>query len=147
MKIASGSAVRAQRLVLDTNVWLDWLVFRDPSLTGLKSALEAGRAQIVIDAACLAELERVLAYPLGRHTLDVAGRASALGECRRICEVIDTRREQLHALPRCSDPDDQKFLQLAASAGADTLITKDEALLKLRRRTPFQVVRPRDGGW
>ncbi|MGI4857360.1 MAG: PIN domain-containing protein, partial [Janthinobacterium lividum] len=37
-------------------------------------------------------------------------------------------------LPRCSDRDDQKFLELAARSGAHWLVTKDKALLKLARR-------------
>jgi len=38
-------------------------------------------------------------------------------------------------LPVCTDRDDQKFLELARDAGADILITKDKALLKLARKT------------
>jgi len=34
-------------------------------------------------------------------------------------------------LPRCEDPDDQKFLELAWHAGARWLVTRDKALLKL----------------
>jgi predicted nucleic acid-binding protein len=39
-------------------------------------------------------------------------------------------------LPVCSDKADQKFLELARDAGAEVLITKDKALLKLARRRP-----------
>ena len=137
----SGSRSVPQRVVLDTNVWLDWLVFRDPSIALLQSAVAEGRAEVVIDAACLAELERVLAYPLGRHTLDAAGQASALEECRRIAVVIEMPGALLQALPRCRDPDDQKFLALAAAAGVEALLTKDAALLALKRRTPFSILR------
>jgi predicted nucleic acid-binding protein len=38
-------------------------------------------------------------------------------------------------LPRCSDRDDQKFLELARDAKANILLTKDKALLKLARKT------------
>jgi predicted nucleic acid-binding protein len=38
------------------------------------------------------------------------------------------------ALPRCSDPDDQKFLALAQDAAADWLLTRDKAILRLKRR-------------
>jgi len=48
------------RLVLDTNVWLDWLVFREPSLEPLRRAHAEGKVEIAIDAECEAELERVL---------------------------------------------------------------------------------------
>jgi predicted nucleic acid-binding protein len=37
--------------------------------------------------------------------------------------------------PRCTDTDDQKFVDLALDAGAQWLITRDRALLKLARRT------------
>jgi predicted nucleic acid-binding protein len=38
-------------------------------------------------------------------------------------------------LPRCGDPDDQKFLELALASGARWLLSKDNELLKLDRRT------------
>jgi predicted nucleic acid-binding protein len=47
-------------------------------------------------------------------------------------------------LPRCKDRDDQKFLELAARCGANILVSKDKALLKLRGRTTlgFQILKP-----
>ena len=51
-------------------------------------------------------------------------------------------------LPRCSDPDDQKFVVLATQVGARWLVTRDRALLKLRRpmgRMGVEVVTPE--GW
>jgi predicted nucleic acid-binding protein len=46
-------------------------------------------------------------------------------------------------LPRCADPDDQVFLEAAAAACADYLVTKDRELLELgRRKLPFQIVSP-----
>ena len=50
-------------------------------------------------------------------------------------------------LPRCSDPDDQKFLTLALDAAADWLLTRDKVLLNLNRRLKtagFRVVSPSD---
>ena len=134
------------RLVLDTNIWLDWLVFHDSSLLYLKRAHAEGKTEIVIDAACEAELERVLAYDLARHTLDAAGQAAALAECRKIVKRIDTAapEEERKRLPRCVDTDDQKFLELALAARADVLVTKDHKLLELARRTrQFRIVPPK----
>jgi putative PIN family toxin of toxin-antitoxin system len=135
--------------VLDTNVWLDWLVFADPRIAPLKTAVSSAAATIFIDACCLNELARVLAYPLGKYTLDVGRRALALGECERIATRLSTRRPaDAAALPRCRDPDDQKFLELARDAAADVLVTKDRALLELARRRraplPFGIVRPEE---
>jgi putative PIN family toxin of toxin-antitoxin system len=127
-----------KRLILDTNIWLDWLMFKDPSVLHLKHAVCEGRAEIFIDEACEAELERVLAYELGKHTLGAAGQAACLAECRRIAQRIDAPASEAGRarLPKCRDPDDQKFLDLALAARADCLLTKDHALLELARRVP-----------
>src|SRR3954464_5217381 len=106
------------RLVLDTQIWLDWLVFDDPEVRPLRQAVEEGRAEIWTDAACEAELERVLAYDLGRHTLTPQRAAGALSDARRIARHIETTitDEQKKALPRCRDRDDQIFLEAALAA-------------------------------
>jgi predicted nucleic acid-binding protein len=125
------------KLVLDTNVWLDVLVFDDPAARGLR----AGGHEILIDAPCEAELQRVLAYPLGKWTLSEARRAECLAACRGLARRV-ADAGAVPALPRCADADDQKFLELAAACGADALVTKDDALLRLRKRLPFRVLRP-----
>lgn len=125
------------RVVLDTNVWLDLLVFDDPAVRALRSA----SLEIVIDAACAAELERVLAYPLGKWSLPPQRRAACLEACRRMAHWVEPDGVA-PPLPRCEDADDQKFVELAAATGADALVTKDKALLKLRGRVPFRIARP-----
>ena len=138
------------RLVLDTHVWLDWLVFDDASVRTLRAAVEQGRAQIFMDAACDAELERVLAYDLGRHSIPAAAQAAALAQARRLATRIENTLTTADraGLPRCRDADDQIFLEAALAARADVLVTKDRALLELnRRRTralPFRVASPKD---
>jgi predicted nucleic acid-binding protein len=134
------------RLVLDTNVWLDWLVFGDAEVAPLRAAVEQGRARVFIDAACEAELARVLAYRLGRLRLDAAAQAACLAECRRIAGRGERPARRDGSLPACRDPDDQKFLELARDCGADLLLTKDRALLELGRRTPFRILTPRAWG-
>ena len=136
------------RLVLDTNVWLDWLVFDDPALQPLRLAVDGGDAEIVIDAACEAELARVLGYPLQKWTLDAAAQAACLAHCRRITRRVSTTVST--ALPACADPDDQKFIELAYGAAADFLITRDVALLAIARRRPpppFPILSPAQFLW
>jgi len=136
------------RLVLDTNVWLDWLVFRDPGVEPLKSAVAAGHAEILIDEACEAELARVLAYDLGKHSIDPAAQAACLMECKRISRPIPGAATDRAGLPRCADPGDQIFLEAALAARADFLVTKDRELLALARRPlPFKIVPPGGQGW
>lgn len=130
------------RLVLDTNVWLDWLVFGNPGVTPLKNEVRNGRIQIAINAACLDELGRVLDYP--QFQLDASTRDSLLAKVR-ICTVF-VENLGTAPLPRCTDPDDQKFLELSRNSQAGWLITKDKALLKLRGRkleaAGFRIVTP-----
>lgn len=135
--------MNSTRLVLDTNIWLDWLVFADAGIATLQAAVAAGHADIVIDAACEDELIRVLGYPLQKWTLDASRQGACLEQCRRVTRRIDMQYTM--ALPQCDDPDDQKFLELAAGAQAGWLITKDRALLALaghRPSLPFHIVTP-----
>lgn len=125
-----GSDPAAVRLVLDTHVWLDWLVFDDPGVHRLRNAVHLGRAEIVMDAACDAELARVLAYDLGKHNISAEKQAAVLAQARRLCRRVEVSFKG--RLPQCRDPDDQKFIQLAAAAGADALVTKDRELLRMR---------------
>jgi len=135
------------RLVLDTNVWLDWLVFDDPGILPLKSAVEAGEAEVFMASACENELARVLSYPLGKAALDANAQAMCLQECRKTVRWLEGSSSQdVPGLPVCRDPADQKFLELARDCGADFLVTKDRALLILaRRKDPtlsFQIITP-----
>ena len=132
------------RVILDTNVWLDWLVFDDPSIAPIKAAVAADRAEVFIDAACEAELERSLGYDLGKRTVDIA---ACIAECRRVARRIESPVPEAERarLPACRDPGDQKFLEAALAARAEFLVTKDRALLDLARRPlPFRILTPAD---
>lgn len=117
-------------LVLDTNVVLDLLHFRDPAVAPLRAALESGRASCVANAACRDELAHVLSHPQFTITDDEARRI--LDEYAALAQFCDVSASG--ALPQCRDPDDQKFLELAQAAGAGLLVTKDKALLALAKK-------------
>ena len=136
------------RLVLDTNVWLDWLVFDDPLVAPIRAAVASGRAEVFMDSVCEAELERALGYDLGsRFTLDAAARSACLAECRRVARKVERAAPEAERaqLPRCRDRDDQKFMEAALAARAHFLVTKDRALLDLARRSArFGIVLPEE---
>jgi uncharacterized protein len=148
--------VKSVRLVLDTNIWLDWLLFDDPQVAPIKAAVADGRAEVVIDESVEAELIRVLTYPFGAKTLPAEAQAANLARCRSIAtratsgtnNVEDGSRREEGLLPKCSDPDDQKFLELALACGAAFLVTRDGALLELARHKvrplPYRIVSPRE---
>ena len=136
------------RVVLDTHVWLDWLVFEDPGIVAIRNAVGTGKVEIYVDAVCEEELARVLARGFVRRTLDAKAREACIAQCRRLSKRIEARlaEGERRSLPVCRDPDDQKFLEAALAAGASFLVTKDRALLELARRrsrsVPFRIVKP-----
>ena len=132
----------ALRLVLDTNVVLDLLHFGEPSVQPIRDALESQHARCYASQGTLSELGRVLTYPV--FQLDASAQAALLA--RYQLWVGEPQAVTANPnLPRCSDPDDQIFLELAASIQADFLGSKDKAVLALRRRVPgFKIGTPHE---
>ena len=118
-------------LVLDTNVVLDWLVFRDPSSRPVEAAIRSGQARWRVTAAMRLEIERVLTYKkFSAHSVD---RVAVFSAWEALTETIDPSPAPLTHPLRCTDPDDQKFIDLALQLGG-TLLSRDRAVLKLARR-------------
>ena len=120
------------RVVLDTNVCLDVFVFGDPRAAALAAALASGEIGAVTRADCRDEWIAVLAYPMLK--LEGAQRAEALARYDACTAMLPTSPAPT-GLPRCRDADDQKFLELAATAGANVLFSRDAEVLRLGRRT------------
>jgi len=120
------------KLVLDTNAAIDWLVFDDPAMRPIVRGIEAGGIVLVSDTASLGELERALGY--AEFRLDAAAQAQRVAKYRAHAVPCPESDPDTAALPVCSDPDDQMFLELAARSGAALLVTRDKALLRLARR-------------
>lgn len=116
------------RLILDTNVWLDWLIFADPRVQPLRDAVALGAASIHATEPMLAEFETVIRRPA--FALDAAAIEAAIAfqqaTVRRHASAPDCR------LP-CTDPNDRMFLDLAVSLRIDALLSHDKALLRARR--------------
>jgi uncharacterized protein len=116
-------------VVLDTNVWLDLFFFQDPQALPLACSLQdAGRLDPVRCLQTDAEIEAVL----GRPRFASARLSDSLERWRARARPAVLRGP---APWRCTDFDDQKFLDLAFATGAALLLTKDKALLALNRRT------------
>jgi predicted nucleic acid-binding protein len=128
-------------LVLDTNVVLDVFVFGDEAAQPVLPALQGGRWQWLATAAMREELGRVLAYPLIERRLAATGR-----QAHEVLDGFDRHARLVDAPARaplslcCSDPDDQKFIDLAVARQA-CLLSKDRAVLSLRKRLAAWSVR------
>lgn len=116
--------------VLDTNVVLDCFAFDGPLAKPLADAVRAGELRVITTEECLAELERVLAYP--KLKLDAAERTQGLERFRAVANVVPKR--SVADVPRCRDRDDQKFLDLAAAERAQFLFSRDARVLATRAK-------------
>ena len=128
---ADGVQTPARR-VLDTNIVLDLWVFDEPKAEALRVSVETGRTHWLATAAMREELARVLAYPQIARRLTAQTRPAqdvldAFDRCTRLVA------EAPKAAYTCKDPDDQKFIDLAAAHRA-TLVSKDDAVLCMAKR-------------
>lgn len=123
------------RLVLDTNTVLALWMFRDPKLEFLRVWIDLGHCVLHTRVDALDELRCVLTYP--RFGLDNDRQARIFADyCQRIGQLSPSTTEDMAApedLPYCSDQDDQKFLEIAIWSEATHLLTRDKALLRLRK--------------
>jgi uncharacterized protein len=122
------------RYVPDTNVCLDLFVFADPRCESLLAAARAGRIELVTRADCRAEWLAVLGYRQLALSEPRQAQASALFDAL-LRDVSLERASVPVTLPRCRDGDDQKFLELAYQSRAVALLSRDDELLRLARRT------------
>jgi predicted nucleic acid-binding protein len=143
--ILEAPALPVCAIVIDTQVVMDWLVFKDPMVEPLVQAITAGRLRWIGRPAMLDELRHVLA------------RGIAASYKPDLCLIEETFAQQCtmiaaEPLPalrlHCRDKDDQKFIDLALSAGACWLFSRDRAVLALAKRARvlgLQIVTP--AGW
>ncbi|MFZ4652273.1 MAG: PIN domain-containing protein [Rubrivivax sp.] len=129
-------------VVLDTHVVLDWLWFGDARLAALAAAVQNGRLQWVATDAMRQELHRVLLRPVlpprGRSPEEVLrdfDRWARPGEGAPQAPPTASATWAIAAgALRCTDPDDQKFIDLALAYRAAWLFSRDRAVLRLARQ-------------
>lgn len=127
---ACGPAQCGAAVVIDTNVLLALWIFADPGVESLRRALAAGGLVPLRSAATDAELAEVLARP-GLFDVPAARRDALLHDWAARARLVAEVRP---APCRCRDADDQKFVDLALTASARWLLTRDKALLRLNRK-------------
>ena len=122
----------AKPIVIDTNIVLDVFVFDDAAAVPVKHALVAGELDWLATQPMRDELARVLAYPkiiprLLFYKLDAQDVLDAFDRHARLLEVA------AKVSLTCSDPDDQKFIDLAVTHQA-LLLSKDKAITSMAKR-------------
>lgn len=125
------------RAVFDTGVVVSALLLRSGPVTRLRTHWHSGEAEALVCRETVDELLRVLAYPkfaLGEDEIE-----ALLAEYLPCTRSIRLPAKPARRLPRCRDPHDQVFLELAAAGGAAVLVTGDRDLLDLSDPAPFAI--------
>ncbi len=130
--------------VLDTQAVLDWLYFRDPSCVPWGAPGQDWRW--LASGPMRDELAHVLARGFGEKWPSSWEHVLAFFDAHACLQAASAPGADLVRALRCSDPDDQKFIDLALATGARWLVSRDRAVLKLRRRAwalaGLRIVRP-----
>jgi len=134
-----------QLIVIDTQSLFDWMVFGNPVCAAWSAALGGPTWEWIFTSEMRSEFDFVAAKGFGeRWPVDADKLAATWARHGRAVDVPAPpgAAQRLH----CTDPDDQKFIDLAIAARAHTLVTRDKALLKLARqalaRHGLRVLRP-----
>ena len=128
------------RVVLDTNTVLSALLFPRGRLSWIRDLWTAGRILPLVCRATARELIAALAYP--KFNLGESEIQTLLAAYLPFTEAVDGSNDTIVEVPLCSDPDDQKFLRLAAIGRADVLVSGDRAILRLTEPVPFAIESP-----
>ena len=125
--------------MLDTAVVVSALLFEAGRLSYVRDAWTAGRLVPLVSRDTTTELLRVLGYP--KFDLRPEEVETVLSAYLPFVEAVDVKGD-LRGLPRCSDPDDQMFIELAHVGEAEALVTGDQALLAMKRDVEFDILSP-----
>ncbi len=117
------------RLVLDTNVILDLLVFKDPSTKPIRLLLDAKLVDAVRSEASMLELIDVIQRPTFR--LNQEEQSIILQAWESSTRLLENAA--IEPAPfTCRDQDDQVFLDMAYSLRPALLLSKDLRVLELQ---------------
>ena len=135
-----GPETEGVNVVLDTNVVVSALLFERGRVAWVRGLWFDRRIVPLINRPTLQELVRVLAYP--KFALDTDAMQAVLEAYVPYTTTVTVAGPVSGRLPRCRDPHDQPFLNLAAAGRAEVLVSGDRALLELAGRTPFAIEAP-----
>ena len=128
------------RVVLDTNVLVSALALRSRRLSQLPQYWYNGVLAPVTSTAILGELTNTLRAP--KFDLVPSDIRGLLADYVPWCDIVEVVNPPI--VPDCRDPKDRSFLELAAFAATDALVTGDLDLLELRPFFNVPIMTPRE---
>lgn len=120
-------------IVIDTQVVMDWLVFRDTRVQALAATVTTGALRWLVAPAMRDEIRHVLGRGIAAsYAPDLAFIEAQFDAHALHVDAADP--QPLAGRLVCRDPDDQKFIDLALARQARWLISRDKAVLALAKR-------------
>lgn len=129
------------RIVFDTNVVLSALLFSGGRPAWLRRAWRDGVLEPIVSRATILELVTALAYP--KFALSAEERERLLADYLPFAEIVQPD-DSGSPVPRCRDPHDQVFLDVATASGADALVSGDKDLPAVDGLCPFPILSAKD---
>ena len=112
------------RVTLDSNVYLSGFVFGGKPKRVLEMAID-GEIEVAVSDPIIQEVRRHL---LGKFGWSEPRAAEAIESIAEFAKHV-TPTETIDTVP--TDPDDNRVLECAVSAGSQTIVTGDDDLLRL----------------
>lgn len=125
------------RVTLDSNVYLSGFVFGGKPKRVLEMAID-GEIEVAVSDPIIQEVRRHL---LGKFGWSEPRAAEAIESITEFAKHV-TPTEAIDTVP--TDPDDNRVLECAVSAGSQTIVTGDDDLLRLGAFRGIEIVRVAD---
>ena len=118
-------AKKAERVIIDTNLWISFLIKND--FKKLDEKIRDGKIKLVFSVDLIDEFLKVADRPKFRKYFQKNDVEQLIKLFDSFGEVIEVKSEVLV----CRDPKDNFLLSLSKDSHSDYLITGDKALLEL----------------
>jgi len=124
-------------VILDMNILVSALIFKG-ELSKLVDLWKKGQIRPLFSRATFAEFRRVLDYQKFRLSVEEI-ETIAQEDVLPFFDVVEPVKKKSGL---CRDPEGDKFLTLAMTAGADIIITGDDDLMSLKKVGNTDIIKP-----
>jgi putative PIN family toxin of toxin-antitoxin system len=131
-------AKKADRIILDTNLWISFLITKD--FKKLDDKIKTGKVKVLFSLESIEEFLAVAGRPKFKKYFSKE-------DLEQLIDLFDVYGETVDVSSKvsiCRDPKDNFLLSLSKDSKADYLITGDEDLLEVRRLGKTKIIRISD---
>ena len=130
--------MKAERVVLDTNVLISALLQPSGTPRAVVNAVKAANGVLIFSDETFHELHTRLLRPKFDAYVSRSGRSTYLAQLEAVSEWVSITGAKLG----CRDSDDDKLLETALMGSADCLVTGDKDLLEMSPFHEIPILRP-----